>query len=267
MDISGTLELITETGPLISMGDIIAIVVSIISLVGVIITTVMTNKTTKKINKDNLELQNKWNQKNIDANLIAQARIEWIQNVRKTTSELLTHYFSMINLGNLDNIDQELLDAQEKNELLILYFGNDNSQENANQNIRERLLYKENNIGKNDLLVKLLEDLAKRFSGYSGDVKKGRYKYLEEAIRQSRKEMYDNARFVEIGVQYTEDGDEIPITEPQYNDDDVNSVQQFEIALQNEKHKIELMQKDLILLRDAIRTYLKIEWEIAKKGR
>ena len=41
---------------------------------------------------------------------------------------------------------------------------------------------KENNIGKNDLLVKLLEDLAKRFSEYSSDVKRGRYKHLEEAI-------------------------------------------------------------------------------------
>lgn len=267
MDVSGTVELITESGSLISVGDIIAIIVAMISLVGVIITTVMTNKTTKKINKENIELQDKWNQKNIDANLIAQARIEWIQNVRKVTSELLTHYFSMINSENLENIDQELLVSQEKNELLILYFGNDVTQENTTGNIREKLLCKENNIGKNDLLVRLLEDLAKQFSGYAKDVKKGRYKYLEEAIRQSRKEMYDNVRFVEIGVEYTEDGDEIPVTEPQYEDDDVISVRQAEMALQTEKNKIELMQKDLILLRDAIRTYLKIEWEIAKKGK
>ena len=39
------------------------------------------------------------------------------------------------------------------------------------------------------------------------------------------------------------------------------------MALKIEKYKIEQMQKDLILLRDAIRTYLKIEWEIAKKGK
>ena len=123
MDISGTLELITETGPIINTGDVIAIIVAVISLIGVVISTLMTNRTTKKINKENSRLQEKWNQKNIDANLIAQARIEWIQNVRKTTSELLVHYFSMINLRNLENIDQELLDSQEKNELLILYFG------------------------------------------------------------------------------------------------------------------------------------------------
>lgn len=267
MDVSGTIELITDSGSLISVGDIIAIIVAIISLGGVVFTTVMTTRTTDKINKENIELQNKWNQRNIDANLIAQARIQWIQNVRKTTSELLMHYFSMINLGNLENIDQELLNSQEKTELSILYFGNDGTHENTNGDIREKLLFKENNVGKNDLLVTLIEDLAKRFSVYSKDVKEGRYKYLEEAIRQSRKAMYDNVKFVEVGIQYTEDGYEIPITEPQYDDDDINSLQQAEIALKIERNKIELMQKDLILLRDAIRTYLKIEWEIAKKGK
>ena len=127
LDIIGTVKLVSDAGPLISVGDIIAIAVAMISVVGVVITTIMTNRTTKKINEENIKLQDrlnkenselqerlnrensklqeKWNQKNIDANLIAQARIEWIQNVRKTTSELLVHYFAMLNLANIDNID------------------------------------------------------------------------------------------------------------------------------------------------------------------
>ena len=40
MDISGTLELITEAGFLMNVGDIIAIIVAVISLIGVIITTI-----------------------------------------------------------------------------------------------------------------------------------------------------------------------------------------------------------------------------------
>lgn len=48
MDISGTLELITETGPIINTGDVIAIIVAVISLIGVVISTLMTNRTTKK---------------------------------------------------------------------------------------------------------------------------------------------------------------------------------------------------------------------------
>ena len=65
MDIVGKIELISESETLLSMGNIIAIIVAVISLTGVIISTVWTNRTTKKINKDNAELQEKWNQKNI----------------------------------------------------------------------------------------------------------------------------------------------------------------------------------------------------------
>lgn len=264
MDISGTLELITETGPIINTGDVIAIIVAVISLIGVVISTLMTNRTTKKINKENSRLQEKWNQKNIDANLIAQARIEWIQNVRKTTSELLVHYFSMINLRNLENIDQELLDSQEKNELLILYFGNDSIKRNYP---RERLLFEENNEGKNNLIVELLEELAREFSDFSRDVKNKRYEQLEKAIEIARKRMYDNEQLVEIGVEYTEGGDEIPVLEPQVDMADIDALKKAKKALQDEEKKIESMQKKLILLRDAIRIYLKIEWGIAKQGK
>ena len=57
MDISGTLELITETGPIINTGDVIAIIVAVISLIGVVISTLMTNRTTKKINKEIIYLE------------------------------------------------------------------------------------------------------------------------------------------------------------------------------------------------------------------
>ena len=218
MDIVGKIELISESETLLSMGNIIAIIVAVISLTGVIISTVWTNRTTKKINKDNAELQEKWNQKNIDANLIAQARIEWIQNVRKTTSELLVHYFAMLNLANIKNINQELINSQEKNELLILYFGNDTT--------------------------------------------------LKNAVDEARKEMYKNATMQKIGEEWIEDIDDfIPVEEPEYQEDDVQNLVRTESALKKERKKIEALQDDLILLRDAIRTYLKIEWEIAKQGK
>lgn len=38
-------------------------------------------------------------------------------------------------------------------------------------------------------------------------------------------------------------------------------------CLKKERKKIEALQDDLILFRDAIRTYLKIEWEIAEQGK
>lgn len=290
LDITGTVEVISEVGPLISTGDIIAIVVAVISVIGVVITTIMTNRTTKKINKENnnlqdrinnsnlelqarlskenSDLQERWNQKNIDANLIAQARIEWIQNVRKTTSELLVNYFTMLNLANVDNIDQELMDSQEKNELLILYFGNDNTDTMTVDLVRERILDEKTNKGKNDMLVILLLDLAKRFSEYSISVKKDKTSKLRETVDEARRTMYANATQRKIGEEYIEEiGDVIPIEESVYQDEDVQDLGRAEIALEREKKKIELLQRDLMLLRDAIRTYLKIEWEIAKQGK
>lgn len=264
MDISGTLELITETGPIINTGDVIAIIVAVISLIGVVISTLMTNRTTKKINKENSRLQEKWNQKNIDANLIAQARIEWIQNVRKTTSELLVHYFSMINLRNLENIDQELLDSQEKNELLILYFGNDSIERNYP---RERLLFEENNEGKNNLIVELLEELAREFCNFYKDVKNQRYEHLEKALEEAREKMYHNVTFEEIGMEFTDEGVDIPIQEPVYDLADIEEVIEAKIPLEKEEKKIEGLQNKLIFLRNAIRIYLKIEWQIAKQGK
>ena len=242
MEISGTLELVTETSSNINGGDIMAIFVSVLSLIGVFISTFMTNRTTKKINKENSKLQEKWNQKNIDANLIAQARIEWIQNVRKTTSELLVHYFSMINFKKLESIDQELLEAQEKNELLILYFGNDSNERNYP---RERLLFEENNEGKNNLIVELLEELARDFSDFSRDVKNKRYEHLEKALEEAREKMYHNVTFEEIGMEFTDEGVDIPIQEPVYDLADIEEVIEAKIPLEKEEKKIEGLQNKL----------------------
>ena len=264
MEISGTLELVTETSSNINGGDIMAIFVSVLSLIGVFISTFMTNRTTKKINKENSKLQEKWNQKNIDANLNAKARIKWIQNVRKTTAELLVHYFSMINFKKLESIDQELLEAQEKNELLILYFGNDSTESDSS---REKLLSKEDNKGKNNLIVELLEELARDFSDFSRDVKNKRYEHLEKAIKIARKSMYDNAELVVTDIVFTEEGEDIPCQEPEFKKIDEVELDKAKKVLQDEEKNIENMQKKLILLRNAMRIYLKIEWNVAKNGK
>ena len=85
---------------------------------------------------------------------------------------------------------------------------------------------------------------------------------------EARKEMYKNATMQKIGEEWIEDIDDfIPVEEPEYQEDDVQNLVRTESALKKERKKIEALQDDLILLRDAIRTYLKIEWEIAKQGK
>ena len=108
MPVEGTITVVTQSNELMSMGDIIAIIVAIISLLGVIVSTLLTNRTTKKISESNEKLQEKWNQKNIDASLTASARIEWIQNVRNTTADLMRYYYDILNATDSEEIEKAL---------------------------------------------------------------------------------------------------------------------------------------------------------------
>lgn len=268
MDFSGTLEIIAEEGPIISAGEMVTIGVALLSFVGVLISAIITAKTSKKIHDDNTKFQDEWNKKTIEANLIAQARIEWIQNVRKTTSKLLVHYFSMLDTSNLDQLDQELLASQEQNELLILYFGNEKDSECSGISRREILLNRESNQGKNDMLVMSLIDLAKNFGEYVNCIKIDKTNKLKQAVNDARRQMYDNMEMIVVGQEYIEEINEyLPIQEDRYRKEDIIALHKAEDELKKEKQRVEKLQNDLILIRDAIRIYLKIEWEIAKKGR
>ena len=86
----------------------------------------------EKWNNETLQLQAKINQANIDANLIAASRIDWIQNVRKTTAELITLVNKCLNTIEKEILLDVTLQAKEKIELLILYFGNENTNPNEN---------------------------------------------------------------------------------------------------------------------------------------
>ncbi len=246
-----------------STGDKIAILVSIISLIGVLFSTCLTNKTTKKINKSNNEMQEKWNQKNIDANLIASARIEWIQRVRNLSAELLSLYFSMINSKEANEIQTAFNHSIEKTELLILYFGyEDNKVKNEDFNI---LLNNENNSGKNDLIVSFVILLSQKFNKHNTFIQKGGLPELQKAINRAQQEMYQNAEMVKVGEYYHEEAEEMmDWEEPQYQIDDILNVKRLEEKMASNISEITNLQNDLIFLRNIIRTYLKIEWNIAK---
>lgn len=264
MNIDGTLRIMSDLSEkTISTGDIIAIVVSVISLIGVLISTYMTNKTTKKINQSNNEMQEKWNQKNIDANLIANARIEWIQKVRNISAELISLYFSILNLESIEKIQTAFNHSIEKTELLILYFGHENDKIKSKDN--NILFNKENNIGKNELIVNFLISLSQKFNQYNAFIQKGGFTKLKEDINQAQQEMYRNSEMIKIGEYYHEEsGEMMDVEEPQYQMYDVRRVSQLESMKKNKVNEITDLQNDLISFRNIIRTYLKIEWNKAK---
>ena len=69
-----------------------------------------------------------------------------------------------------------------------------------------------------------------------------------------------------IGYSYTDDGDEIPEYDIEWQEEDSANVASAEIALKKETEKIKELRNDLIFLRNVMRIYLKIEWNKAKNG-
>lgn len=263
MSIDGTLKLITESTSALSMGDIIAIVVSVVSLVGVIVSTILTNKTTKKINSDNATLQEKWNQKNIDASLIANARIEWIQKVRNTTAELIALYFEALNVVDKNILLETVIKAQEKTELLILFFGH----EEKGINIATVDMCKtENNDNKNIQIVKFLCSLSKKLYRYYESVKTNELDTLRRSRNNRLNEMQDHILDYEY-EEYTDEygctnATQVPIVDEEYQE----SLDSIEVQINNLVQVSTDINNDILYLRDIIRTYLKIEWNKAKTG-
>ena len=265
MTLDGTIEIMNKSTELLSTGDKVAILVAIIAFFGTIVATYFTNKTTKNISKDNEEFQERMTQKSIDANLIANARIEWIQNVRNITAELLTSYFSILNSTDIELIQTNFDSSIKKTELLILYFGHENKSL-GNEDL-SLVLNKESNQGKNELIVNFLVLLSEKFREYYSDIQKGEFKRLEEALRQAKNDMYKNATLVKIGESYNEFAEEVEdIMEPMPQEEDVQYASTLEAEYKNKEKQITQLQQDLVLLRNVIRTYLKIEWNKSKTG-
>lgn len=263
MTIDGTIELVEQSTSLFSIGDIIAVIVALISLIGVIITTIITNQTTKKINKSNEGLQDKWNQKNIDATLTASARIEWIQMVRNTTSELIALYFKALNTICKKELLEIVIRAQEKTELLILYFGHEESE--PNKQVVD-MCDRTSNDSKNTLIVEFLSSLSKKLYRYYENVKSDKLKSLKE-IRSQR---YDKMQEYIVSYEHEEYTDEYgkihDTVEPVLDEVYEESLNEIEAQINNLVKVSKDINNDILYLRDIIRIYLKIEWNKAKSG-
>ena len=90
---------------------LIAIVGIVISVLGSTAGTYIINK---KLNKANNEVQKEIANRNIDANLVAKARLKWIEEVRKLTTELISNV-SMTNINGYKVIrSNKLVDEEEE---------------------------------------------------------------------------------------------------------------------------------------------------------
>ncbi len=85
----------------------------------------VTNRTNREIAVFEQDEENKRNESQIDANIVWSARVEWIQNVRRATADLLTAINNYIysDENDVDLVKMNLMSVREKSNLLILYFG------------------------------------------------------------------------------------------------------------------------------------------------
>lgn len=207
------------------------IIAALIALIGVIISVIGSSVSNycinKLVNNKNLDAQKEISERNIDVNLKAKARIEWIQSVRIAASELISFY-SVSLLYKVDNVSEFMEKRNEiqlKTNILIMYFGNDSKINNLNQKEiffrekdfhlevsdkkREQLLDLKSNEGKNDSLVRYLRVLKEYYDFYVERYSNSEYRNLINSKDSLESEMCLNQD--EPDLEYDEEGEAIGI--------------------------------------------------------
>lgn len=230
-------------------------------------------------NKKNQSFQEKMKQKELDANLKAKARIEWITEVRQKSSELISLFLSL-QKKEIDFYEQ-WLKIEETSELLKLYFNSIQSPEaieeiyisktviKISDDIESILLNSSTNENKNSYIRKYVEQLVELYKDnkYQENAK---YKemcnnYLDEAYEKMFyfNLEYDDSKLKEILAK----------PEENLNDDEheyksiKTSIDSYNDRLKKIEEELRGYQQTIDYFSKIIALYLKIEWDKAKEGK
>lgn len=231
----------------------------------------------------------KWEQKKIDANLKATARINWIQKVREVTSDFISDFHTFVTGSG-----KSWIEIQKNIELLILHFGPEQLEEQLEKNLNESikiengivvvsqkaknvLLNKKSNKGKNDYLVKYILTLNKYYSNFElQDLTKSikakreiidQYKEAQTNILIDAEKEYDLVEADDGMVYQTVTDVLLTEKESKHFDRLADKIKKLETEASKLTKKTSVYLNEIELLRDSIRIYLKIEWDIAKEGK
>lgn len=233
--------------PSFSTGDYIAIGVAVISAVATVYVGFSTNRANKRINAAN-----------IDANITANARIEWIQNVRHATAELITAYWRVIS-SKPNEVEQNELFAHEKTALLVLYFGPDY---NATAQETTDLYDKETNEGKNDLIVAFIEKLHSDLRVYHiKQLERERCLKTYSECMSCQNSEDEEGRRIKLNCEKDEYGTRFT---PQECNEIINNAKKGMDEIDQFNRQL---FSGISALSEIIRIYGKIEWNRAKGGK
>ncbi|MBQ9894217.1 MAG: hypothetical protein IJM38_02385 [Ruminococcus sp.] len=218
------------------------------------------------------DFEEKWNQKKIDADLKARARIEWIQRVREATSSFYSSCNDLLKATSLvkenDEIDTNyikelVLNARQMGAILILYFGPE-----ANIDKERELDATDSNKGKNNKMVALIESILN-----SNENMKKNHDETNNKLKYYERKMDDLLpKIPYIDIEIPNPDEDMP---SYYMEEDTASEEYIEYTniekrynsiLNSFSEKYNNQNDRLRKLIDAIRLYLKIEWDRAKNN-
>lgn len=241
--------------------EIGTIVAAVIAAICSIISTWCTWKGNKENISSNKELskqvqdaENRRNEAQIDANIVWNARIEWIQNVRKITAEFITASYKYMHSDPDNKMEQnrnlELI--QEKKSLLILCFGPDDF--NQDNHKAKDISDKTTNNAKNEMIINLINRLFNQLDGYF--VCKSELKSAQLALSECSacENVEGEKRYNCLKNEYDN-----------FTEDDCKQAQSLYIeSRDNCMSEIKDLFSNLNLLTEAMRIYIKIEWNYTK---
>lgn len=245
---------------------IAAVIAAVISLIGVVLTIVFN----VHISKRNNEIQRELAQKNIDANLKAKARIEWITEVRQRAANLISGLVRLKDASDLEH-DTMWTKIVEETELLKLYFGSFGMSEIKKYD-RNILFLEDSNKKKNIHIFLFIDDMLKSYS------KKGKSSYrftlsrkknIENRLHAISDEMSKISEYTSTGLDEDEEVmiEQVPFKGHEGEYSNLNQ-KYFSIlsSLDSINTKIEKYDRLTNDFEKIISIYLKIEWEAAKRG-
>ena len=190
----------------------------------------------------------------------ANARVEWIQNVRDTTAELIAAYYSVLNDDSKVNVQKSVVDAREKHERLTLYFGHENKKSPEAKNIVDT----DTNNGKNEMIVNYLRELSSNYLEYNSNVQQDIWVEAEARHNEALSMLGD------VLAEFS--GENIGPISFKNSEYDINPMWASNYgedveAIRAKNEFKNSMNTKLSTLSEIMRIYLKIEWNKAKKGK
>lgn len=217
----------------------------------------------------NIYTQRKIAKQQIDANLKAKARIEWITDVRKMSANLIS---SLVDIKSMDGgYEEKLAEVSKEAELLKLFFGSYKTDKIKTYDL-EVLMNEESNEDKNPHMFLYIDNLLQIY-GTKGRAEIARQKNIYGKLQKKAHLIYEELEKVSKNEVLAMDEDDEP-----YIDQVAIEGREGEFLYLNDKFlsaasraasfktKIEKYYNRTEEFEKIISLYLKLEWDKAKNG-